>query len=150
VLSIASQKPEYFSGMAWFCRLVHTSGSFWKEDYFRQVAGHVDQMAVMMYDTLLPFEWLYESVVSRKAKQLVNLLGNKVALYMGVPTYEEGQPNFDPEVENIHSAIHSIQRGLGSVDEKQLSKFGLAIYARWTTSAEEWKAYRKNWLGKRH
>jgi hypothetical protein len=149
ILSIASQKPEFFLGMAWFCKRVHTPGSFWKGHYYVEVANHVDQIAVMMYDTALPYRWLYAWMVSRKTKQLIDLVGKRVLLYVGVPTYEEGGLNFDPEVENVGAAISGIQRALESCEERELSNFGVAIYARWTTSADEWDVYRRNWLGKR-
>jgi len=102
---------------------------------------------VMMYDTSLPEEWLYAKLVEWETKNLLELLGGKVTLFMGVPTYDYRRRSFRPSAENPRSALRGIKKGLAGRSRDPALRFGPAVYAYWTTSEEEWKIYRREWLG---
>jgi len=146
ILSVASDELELFWGAEGLARTVSKQAGFWDEPYYREVASNVDQIAVMMYDTALPFNWMYAKLVSWETKRLINIIDSKVTLFMGVPTYEDKRWSFHPSAENIDSALRGIKKGLVIFPKDQMN-FGVAIYAEWTTDKEEWNNYKRNWLG---
>lgn len=146
ILSIASDEPEPIWVTEKVVRLFANQAGFWKKEYYVQVAEHVDQIAVMMYDTALPVDWLYGSFVAWVTKTLLTSLDPELTLFMGVPSYEEHRWGFHPEAENVRSGIRGIQKGLASFDTPEIQHFGIAIYAEWTTDQNEWDVYTQEWL----
>jgi hypothetical protein len=145
ILSIASDELEPFWGASKLAQIFKKRAGFWTTQYYIQVATRIDQIAVMMYDTALPTDWLYGSFVKRVTKRLLQILPPNLTIFMGVPTYEETRWSFHPEAENIHSGIRGIQKGLASFKKSRLQHFGLAIYAEWTTDQGEWDVYQQEW-----
>jgi hypothetical protein len=146
ILSMATDELEPFPGLAWMTRIAGTKAGFWTADYYRAVLGRVDQVAVMMYDTGLPTEWLYGALVKWQTGAIRDLAGAEVTVFMGVPTYEEYRPSFHPDAENIRSALRGIRQGLHAAPLDVTKNFGIAIYADWTTDTAEWRHFRTNWL----
>ena len=65
VLSVALEQVEIFGGAQ---RLVQRAVDRYHDpttDYLRQVAQHVDQVAIMTYDTGLPTDWLFGACLAR-------------------------------------------------------------------------------------
>jgi hypothetical protein len=147
LLSVATDELEPAPGLAWLTGRLPIRGGFWSEGYYRAVAARVDQIAVMMYDTTLPTDWLYGSLVAWETRRIVELIGDGATLFMGVPTYEDRRFSFRPEAENICSALRGVQHGLAAGKAGPPAGFGLAIYANWTTEPAEWAVYRREWLG---
>lgn len=147
LLSMATDELEPVPGLAWIAGLLRLRGGFWSADYYREVARRVDQIAVMMYDTALPTDWLYASLVAWETRAIVELVGEQTIVFMGVPTYEEQRLSFHPEAENMVSALRGIQRGLRAARPTRPERFGVAVYALWTTDQKEWAHYRRAWLG---
>jgi hypothetical protein len=149
LLSLASDELSPFPGAEFLARLVVFRAGLWSADYYRAVAARVDQVAVMMYDTALPFDWLYGSAVAWETYRLVDLLGSTVTLFIGIPSYEDRRPGFDPEAENLTSALRGVKIALHHGTPPSWERFGVAVYARWTTDDAEWATYRRDWLGER-
>jgi hypothetical protein len=145
ILSIASDELEPFWGAGKIARIFTRQAGFWTKPYYTQVAAYVDQIAVMMYDTALPTDWLYGSFVKRVTKNLLQILAPNLTLFMGVPTYEEARWSFHPKAENIRSGIRGIQKGLASFEKSKIQHFGIALYAEWTTDQAEWDIYQQEW-----
>src|SRR5574341_712006 len=57
----------------------------------------------MAYDTELPADWLVGRHFAWQAKHVTELVGDQVTVFIGVPTYAQGQPF--PWAENLRSAI---------------------------------------------
>lgn len=108
----------------------------------------VDQMAVMSYDTALPTDWMYSALVEWETREILANVEDDIVIFMGVPTYEEVRWNFHSNAENIKSAIRGIKSGLSHLSAAACGRVGAAVYAEWTTEPEEWKHFRKEWLGK--
>jgi hypothetical protein len=117
--------------------------------FLKQVARRVDQVAIMAYDTELPMDWLVGRHYAWQAKHVTELIGDQTTVFIGVPTYTEGQPF--PWAENLRSAIRGTRRGLARLDHQPSHRVGLAIYAEWTTTPDEWALYQRTWVvdGKR-
>ena len=100
-----------------------------------------------MYDTAIPFAWLYAYVVKWQVEKITTLLDGKVLLFFGVPTFEEDRWSFHANAENMFSGIRGISMGIGEIPQSVLEdKFGVAIYSEWTTDEEEWNTYKEEWL----
>ncbi len=109
-------------------------GHHWNPDYLRQVAQHVDQLALMAYDSGLSFprdylDWMtYQVTVSQQT-----LIDSPVELLIGLPTSEEWTPSHQTQAETLLIALNGIQNGYtGHVD-------GIAIYPYWDTDDAEWR-----------
>lgn len=146
-LSVASDELELFPGAEKLVRPFVKQAGFWNKQYYLDVFQHVDQVAVMMYDTALPFDWLYANLVSWQTNNLISTISDKHQLFMGVPTYDDRRWSFDSKAENMESGLRGVQKGLQRYSKNQLSNFGVAIYADWTTDENEWKIYNRYWLG---
>lgn len=147
ILSIASDEIEPFPFADKLIRIFAKRAGFWDKEYYLQVADNVDQVAVMMYDTAIPFAWLYGYVVKWQVEKITTALGGKVLLFVGVPTYEEERWSFHANAENMFSGIRGISMGMEEIPLGILQdKFGVAIYSEWTTDDTEWKTYKTEWL----
>ena len=67
-------------------------------------------------------------------------------ILIGIPSYDRVSLLFDPVVENVVSASLGIRAALEEMPKIPKSFKGVAIYANWTTSPEEWKEFQSNWM----
>jgi len=146
VLSMATDEIEPLPGLAWLTQVAGTHAGFWTAEYHRAISRRVDQIAVMMYDTGFPADWLYGSLVAWQTRKIRAITPDAVTVFMGVPTYEEHRLTFHPNAENMQSGLRGIQNGLAA-DPALTRPLGVAIYANWTTDAAEWRRYQRDWLG---
>lgn len=146
VLSIAADEIEPYPGARRALKRFFPDAQLWSSDYYEAIAARTDQMAVMMYDTRLPYAWAYSTAVTWVTRLAWYNIGTDTVLFIGVPTYDEETAGFDPEAENLRSALIGIARTMPS-DRDSPRMFGLAIYADWTTDDAEWALWRRHWLG---
>jgi hypothetical protein len=66
---------------------------------------------------------------------------------MGVPTYDDEMPHHKLDIERIDVALRGVNEGLSRSSSPGAFK-GVALYASWTTDAQEWAAYDALWLGR--
>lgn len=111
-----------------------------------EIAPHINQLAVMTYDTKTTEAWKYSWLVKQEVIAITRLLPH-VDIYIGVPTYDEQKPSFNPEAENITTGLEGIISGLNSRRSVRDAVKGVAIYANWETDQDEWKTYREMWMG---
>jgi hypothetical protein len=122
---------------------------FWSGDYFRLVARHVDQIAVMTYDSGMQSSFLYRQWLRFQVMNISRALENeRVELLFGVPTSEEYSGTHHPPSENIVNALPALIEGLNDLDARPAVVTGIAIYPHWETDPAEWKVYESLWLGK--
>ncbi|MBC7541454.1 MAG: hypothetical protein H7338_01850 [Candidatus Sericytochromatia bacterium] len=126
--------------------LSRATTAFWDPTYCEEVAGCVDQLAVMMYDTALPYDFLYGRATADQIGRLTRLLGARIPLFIGVPTYEDQRWTFHAEAENMESGLRGIRQGIAGIAPDAERNVGVAIYADWTTDPAEWETYRRLWL----
>ncbi|MDH5555996.1 MAG: hypothetical protein OEZ03_01525 [Alphaproteobacteria bacterium] len=146
LLSMATDELTPVPGAEYVARLLVRQAGLWRADYYREVAARTDQIAVMMYDTAMPFDWLYGTITAWETWRLMEIVGPETTLFMGVPTYEEEHFGFHPSAENMQSGLRGIGMGLGIGASGPNANVGAAIYAGWTTDADEWAIWRRDWL----
>lgn len=125
-------------------------GLFWSGDYYREIAHHVDQIAVMTYDSGLGSAALYQQWMRFQVIGISRALeDSKVELLFGIPTSEEATATHHPDAENMSSALNGLIAGLNDSDARPAVVTGIAIYPYWETDSTEWAQYRSRWLNER-
>ncbi len=138
ILSIAGDDVEPFPGADAIVAWITPRGGLWSRGYYGEVAGRVDEVAVMTYDSALPWAFLYAKAVEWEARRLADLpAATGVRLLIGLPTHDERRWSFHPEAENLRSGLTGVRRAGAPV--------GVAVYADWTTDAAEWADFRELW-----
>lgn len=145
VLGTATMELEPFGGAASLGRRVASRYHAWTTDYFEDVAARVDQVAVMTYDSAMPTDWLYGAVVRQQTSELAALIGDETTVFIGIPSYDESNVGHRPGAENVRSGIRGVRLGLADLGD-DAPAIGAAIYAEWTTNADEWATWRRDWL----
>jgi hypothetical protein len=147
VLSVLLEQLELVNGMQTVAAAVLPNVHYPprpSRGFLEQVARRVDQVAIMAYDTDLPADWLVGRHFAWQAEHVTELVGDQVTVFIGVPSYAEGQPF--PWAENLRSAIRGARRDLDRLDHQPSHPVGLAIYADWTTTPKEWALYQAVWV----
>ena len=119
----------------------------WEEPYFREVARRCDQIAVMMYDTSLREQKLYQRLMADWTEEVAEWSEGRPFL-LGVPTYNDSNTEYHrPDVENLRNALLGIHRGL-TRHEVPTNYQGIVIYCEWETDENEWREFRELFLAK--
>jgi hypothetical protein len=146
LLSLATTEIEPFPGANALVNTRLPDAVLWSPSDYRAAAARVDQLAVMSYNTALPWDWLYGSFVAFETQHIATAVDGKAAIMMGVPTYEEPGWTFHPGAENMESALRGVRLALAGTSPRP-AQVGVAIYAHWTTDDAEWATYRRLWRG---
>lgn len=145
LLSIAADELDPLGHPKILGTLLGRGAGLWNKQDYHEVSARVDQIAVMLYDTSIPWAWAFTALVAWETDQLDKATRYDVDLLIGVPTYEDKRLNFNAGAENITSSLKGIKLGGQSIN-RPADQFGIALYANWTTSDEEWEVLRKEWL----
>lgn len=121
----------------------------WNASYYREVAGRVDQIAVMTYDSGLPLPGLYRQWVRFQVIEVSRAVdGTGVDLFLGIPTSEESTWTHRPYAENMTAGLQGVIDGLNDAAARPSVVTGVAIYPYWETDAAEWATYESLWIGR--
>jgi spore germination protein YaaH len=148
ILSVSAQK---WAPNAHIADLLYQTGHMgqWTSYYYAAVAAHVDQMAVMTYDTGMPSAKAYQIYMQQETKHIleaVDTAQRPPQLLMGVPTYSGDSLYFHAYAENMASALAGVTAGLNSASDTR-PFVGVAIYRLAVTSDADWAIYDHVWLG---
>lgn len=110
----------------------------------RDIAGRVDQIAIMAYDTLLPADWMVGRLYAWQTEQVLRLVGDQATVFIGVPSYADRQ--LFPQVDNLGNALRGVRRGVQALPRAPRRPYGVAVFAEWTTTPDEWALYRSSWI----
>lgn len=125
------------------------AGQWWTSYYLAAVASHVDQLAVMTYDSGMPNSLTYQIFVQQETKHIlaaIDTAKRPPQLLIGVPTYSGDSRWFHSSAENMTSALAGVTAGLNSsTDTTDFT--GVAIYRFGVTSDSDWQVYEHTWLG---
>ena len=112
----------------------------WDLKYLAEVGKRADQMAVMMYDTAIPYRKFYINLYKQWIDDLSKTLyKTNTEILLGVPAYEDAGVGYHhPEVENISAALSAIS---ASPFQKNIS--GVAIYCEWEMTNSKWQTWQK-------
>jgi hypothetical protein len=116
---------------------------WWTRGYLSQVARRVDQVAVMSYDTALPAEALYTGYVRRQTSIALDAVPADTHLLMGVPAYHDTTWAHRPSAETLAAAVRGIRLAARPVGRRE---FGVAIYAEFSATEQDWRDYYAEWV----
>lgn len=114
---------------------------FWSEGYLQEVAGRVDQIAFMTYDTAITSPAVFQWFLALQARTLLSLSAGAnpgIEIFLGVPSYREDSRFHNSEVENVRTAVDALSAALPEIEVGRENLSGLAVYASWTTSEADW------------
>jgi hypothetical protein len=118
----------------------------WHTGYYREVAGRVDQVAAMTYDSGLPSAALYRHHMRFQTIDLSRAIeGTGAELFIGIPTSEERTRTHRPRAENVESGLRGVVDGLNDAQARPAQVTGVAIYPYWETDEAEWAIYEELW-----
>lgn len=149
IISISAQKWAPDAHIASLLYHSGRAGQWWTSYYLAAVASHVDQMAVMTYDSGMPTAGAYQVFVQQETKHVLAVVSaakRPPQVLIGVPTYSGDSPWFHSSAENMRSGLAGVTAGLNSVRDPQPFA-GVAIYRLGVTSDSDWAIYDHDWLG---
>ncbi|MCU0465261.1 MAG: glycosyl hydrolase family 18 protein [Anaerolineae bacterium] len=110
----------------------------WTPEHWRAVAALVDQIALMVYDSGLPFPADYRRWAAYQVRESAALMaGSRAELVIGLPTSEEWTPSHQTQAETLFDGLYGLLEGLSALGESS-SVTGIAIYPYWETTPDEW------------
>jgi len=117
-------------------------GYKWSGAYYREVAARVDQMAAMTYDSLMPHPALYRVWMREQVKGISRSLGDTdVELLIGVSVSPERTATHHPRAEDVANGLAGLCAALKAGSHAD----GVAVYAAWEATAEDWETWDR-WL----
>jgi glycosyl hydrolase family 18 (putative chitinase) len=150
LISISAQKWAPNAHLADLLYHAGRGGQWWTSYYYAAVASHVDQLAVMTYDSGMPTSQAYEVFVQQETKHILEAVrsaSHPPEVLIGVPTYSGNSAWFHDSAENMRTALTGVIAGLNSDRETQPFT-GVAIYRLGVTTATDWQTYDQLWLGR--
>lgn len=117
---------------------------WWSESYLHTVASHVDQVAVMAYDTSLPTAWAYRGYVARETAVALSAVPADVQLFIGVPAFHTRAWGHWDFAETMTAALRGVRLGEGG--GRSAGDFGVALYVDYAATPSDWAAYQADWL----
>ncbi|WP_249375528.1 glycosyl hydrolase family 18 protein [Streptomyces sp. I05A-00742] len=143
VLSVAAQQIDPLPSM-------HSASSafggnkWWSQGYFAKVARRTDQIAVMSYDTALPWESLYGGYVAQQTRLALEATPAGTDLLMGLPFFHTDDMGHHGSAETAAAALRGARLGL-TREDRHRERFGLALYVDFAATEDDWRAYREGW-----
>ena len=105
----------------------------WTLAYLHEVSARVDQVALMAYDSGLPFPRDYRHWVAYQTQASPTALADlDTELYIGLPTSEEWTLSHQTQAETLAQALAGFRESY----TPRIS--GIALYPYWDTTTDEW------------
>lgn len=149
IISVSAEKWAPNAHIADIAYSEDRASEWWTSYYFAAVAAHVDQMAVMTYDSGMPTASAYEIFVQQETKHILLAVGtasHPPTVLIGIPTYTGNDAWFHDSAENMRTGLTGVVAGLNSVTDIQ-PFLGVAIYRLALTTPTDWQTYDQMWLG---
>jgi hypothetical protein len=105
----------------------------WSAPYYERVAGLVNEVDPMLYDTSLRDPAAYTAFVAEQARDLTQALPN-ISLSFGIPAFSGRTAGFDDRVENLGTALAGVRQAVPNHAR-------VAIFALWTMTPTQWSVF---------
>lgn len=119
---------------------------WWSAGYLGAVAGRVDEVALMTYDSGVPSAAAYSGYVRLETGLALAAVPPRVTVLMGLPAYHASEPGHTSG-ETVAAAIRGVRLALGT--RQVVRPFGVALYANFAATPADWAAYRSGWSRRR-
>jgi hypothetical protein len=143
-LSVSVPKLEPVAGFRLAWQVTGHGPVYWAPGYLTRIASQVDQVALMDYDTTMPFPSWYGGFAARQTELALRAVPRRVRLLIGVPCYHYADFAHHPGAETVAAAVRGIRVGLTAAGRGR--NFGVALFAAYSSTPADWRAYRAGWL----
>ncbi|HEY3685663.1 MAG TPA: hypothetical protein VGL93_21710 [Streptosporangiaceae bacterium] len=144
-LSVSVPQLEPVAGLRLPLHLVAGRDKYWTSGYMTEVARACDQVALMAYDSVMPTAPLFGGYVADQTRRMLRAVPEGTALLIGVPAYHEATYTHDPGAETTAAGVLGVRLGL-SAGGRPRTRVGVAVYADFTATARDWRAYTDGWV----
>lgn len=142
-LSLSASYLAPLPGTATAAALLPGYLAVWSPGYLHRLAGHVDQVAFMAYDTSLLTRDTYAGYVRHATELALRAVPVAVTLFIGLPAYHDDTMHHRPGVETVPAALRGVRLALGTHPAPRA--FGVAMYVDFAATAADWTSYRRDW-----
>jgi hypothetical protein len=142
-LSLSASFLAPLPGIAAGAALLPGQLAVWSPGYLHQLTLHVDQVAVMAYDTGLWTQATYGGYVRRATELALDAVPAGVALFIGVPAYHDDNMRHHRDAETTPAALRGVRLALGAHPPQR--DFGVALYVDFTATTADWASYQRDW-----
>jgi hypothetical protein len=115
------------------------------DEWLRTLADHVDQLAVMTYDTGIKTDADYERWTEYQTRTIGALVGDRVTVFIGVPTDKDYQPHHT-SAENAGTGSRGLRRGVADLPPEIAAHVGGAIFAEWVSTEDDYRTFETEWV----
>ncbi|MEU3162849.1 hypothetical protein [Streptosporangium sp. NPDC006930] len=145
LLSTSTPQIEPFPLVRPAVRAAIGHDKYWSPAYLREVAKLTDQVAIMTYDSYLPFPTVYGGYVVRQTSLALEIVPEEKTVLIGAPAYHDHGVFWADEAESVEKAARGARLALTSYG-KPRERFGLALYVDFAATKEDWAEYEKFWF----
>lgn len=118
----------------------------WSSSYYQAVAGRVDQVATMTYDSLAAEPHSYRLWLGEQIRGISHsLAGLDTELLIGISISREATITHHPGAENLQNGLQGICETLPGLSGSDHAIDGVSIYAAWEANAWDWLTW-EDWL----
>jgi hypothetical protein len=142
VLSLAADQLEPLPDLHVPADIIENQPHFWSAGYLSAIARNVDEVAIMTYDTGMPFGPSYSGFVRLETGIALRAMPPGVHLLIGLPAYQTGDFGHTG-AETVANAIRGVRLALGKSATPR--DIGVSIYADFTATPADWAAYLTGW-----
>lgn len=146
VLSVAADQIEPAPYLHVIEQQVFGQPHWWSAAYLHAVAGRVDEVALMTYDTGVPTGASYSGYVRLETRLALGAVPPDVTVLIGLPAFHDSEPGHTA-AETVSAAIRGVRLALGRpvATGPRRRLVGVAIYADFSARPGDWAAYLHDW-----
>ena len=123
-----------------------TGGYKWGSAYYQQVAQSVDQIAAMTYDSLALWPGLYRWWMREQVIGISRAVSEPGKVLIGISISREKTKTHHPQAETLAAGLDGVAAGLNSPRGNPSAIQGVAIYAQWEATPEDWRIWQERWI----
>jgi hypothetical protein len=139
VLSVATDQLEPVAGLRYPEQWASGRPHFWSTGFLHDVALDVDEVAVMAYDSGVPFGAAYSGYLRVQTSLAMSAVPVGVDLVMGVPAYHTDETGHT-SAETVAAAVRGVRLAWNG------RHVGVALYADFSATPGDWAAYQVGWV----
>jgi hypothetical protein len=142
-LSVAGDQIEPLPQLHTLQQWISGRPHWWSTGYLHAVAGRVDEIGLMAYDTGVPTRAAYSGYVRVQTQLALAAIPPGVALLIGLPAYHDSEPGHTSG-EAVAAAIRGVRLALGPHPPRR--PIGVALYSDYTATQADWTSYLAGWV----
>jgi hypothetical protein len=142
-LSVAGDQIEPLPQLHTLQQWISGGPHWWSTGYLHAVAGRVDEIALMTYDTGVPTRAAYSGYVRVQTQLALAAIPPDVTLLIGLPAFHDSEPGHTSG-EAVAAAIRGVRLAIGAHPPRR--PIGVALYADYSATPADWTSYLGDWV----